>query len=318
MDVIVPSNKKNVIMDATLLNGLACGAYFDMRYNHNFVQRSGRSNSLEAGQIAHVVMENYNKCIINGTKRSEAIGFGLAAGKQYIAGCIHCTDFEPTDSVKVPTCGHKPNQFIGVHNTPADSEGYVVGWKHVLETMEEYFDYYKSDFWIPLEAETVKRDIVYEDDNIRVMWKAKLDVIMDTNQAILPQDYKTMKQDRKSVDLNTQFLGQCFVMKTRSMVKGKIGFQKTLKAEQKFAREIITYTADRLLEWQSEIVPVYAYRLLEYSESGFWPRDYSRCEGKFGLCVFSDVCKVDRNMREQELNINFVVGPKWDVGNEDD
>jgi hypothetical protein len=184
--------------------------------------------------------------------------------------------------------------------------------------MEEYFDYYKNDFWIPLEVEVVKRDIVYEDDNIRVMWKAKLDVIMDTNQAILPMDHKTMKQNRDTIDLNTQFMGQCFVMKTRSVVINKIGFQKTLKPEQKFFRPIITYTADRLLEWQSEIVPTYAYRLLEYTESGFWPPDYSRCEGKFGLCVFNEVCRVDRNMRETELNVNFVVGPKWDVGNEDD
>ena len=96
--------------------------------------------------------------------------------------------------------------------------------------MEEYFDYYKSDFWVPLEIEVVKRDVVFEDDNIRVMWKAKLDEIVDTSQAILPMDHKTMKQNRETIDLNNQFIGQCFVMKTRSMIKNKIGFQKSFKA----------------------------------------------------------------------------------------
>lgn len=315
---IIPSPKRNVIFDATLLNGMPCGRFFDLRYNHNFMQRSGKSNSLECGSLVHTILERYFNAQIAGMKRTDAIAFGIAAGNQYIAGCIHCTDFVASPEVPKPVCGHKPNEFPGMHNTPADSEGFTIGWKWVLDTMEQYFDYYKSDFWIPLEVEVVKREIIYEDDSIRVMWKAKLDVIMDTNQAIMPMDHKTMKQNRDTVDLNYQFMGQCFLTKQRSVVINKIGFQKTLRAEQKFLRPILTYTADRLLEWQSEIVPTYAYRLLEWNESGYYPPDFSRCEGKFGNCVFMDVCKADRPMREQELNINFTIGPKWDVGNEDD
>lgn len=315
---IIPTPKKNVIFDATLLSGLACGRFFDLRYNHNFQQRTGKSNSLECGSIVHTILETYYNAIIQKLKRSDAIAFGLAAGQQYIAGCIHCTDFIPSESTPKPTCGHKPNTYPGVHNTPAENERYTIGWKWVLETMEQYFDYHKNDFWIPLEVEVVKREIIYEDDNIRVMWKAKLDTIMDTNQLILSMDHKTMKQNRDVVDLNNQFMGQCFLTKSRTMCVNKIGFQKALKAEQKFIRALVTYTNDRLLEWQSEIVPYYAYRILEYNESGYWPPDFSRCEGKFGNCVFMDVCKADRNMREQILNTDFMIGPKWDIGNEDD
>jgi hypothetical protein len=315
---IISTPKKNVIFDATLLSGMACGRFFDLRHNHNFMQRTGKSNSLECGSIVHTILETYFNACISKMKRADAISFALMAGQQYIQGCIHCTDFIPSPDNLRPSCGHKPNSYPGVHNTPADSEGYIIGWKWVLETMEQYFDYYKNDFWVPLEVEVVKREIIYEDDQIRVMWKAKLDVIMDTNQAILPMDHKTMKQNRETVDLNNQFQGQCFLTKQRSVVINKIGFQKSLKPEQKFLRPIITYTADRLLEWQSEIIPYNAYKILEFNESGYWPPDYTRCEGKFGNCVFMDVCRADRNMREQELNVNFVVGPKWDVGNEDD
>jgi hypothetical protein len=315
---IIESPKKNVIFDATLVNGLACPRFFDLRYNRLLQQRTGKSNSLECGSIVHTVLEVYFNSTIAGIKKSDAIQYGLTAGQQYIAGCIHCTDFQPTDSILVPSCGHKINQYPGVHNTPPDNEGYSIGWKWVLETMEQYFEYYKNDFWVPLEVEIVKREVIYEDDNIRVMWKAKLDTLMDTLQAILPMDHKTMKQNRDTVDLNIQFMGQAFLAKSRHVVVNKIGFQKSLKPEQKFLRPIITYTADRLLEWQSEIIPSYAYRILGYSESEYWPPDYSRCEGKFGNCVFMDCCKLDRNMREQELNINFITGPKWDVRNDND
>src|SRR5262252_4053468 len=103
-----------------------------------------------------------------------------------------------------------------------------------------------------------------------------------------------------SVDWNP-ILFFTILYKQNRMVKNNIGFQSTLKQEEKFTRNIITYSSDRLLEWQSEIVPYYAYRLLEYNESGYWPPDFTHCEGKFGNCVFIEVCKADRNMREQEL-----------------
>jgi len=334
---IIPAPKQNVIFDATLLSGMACGRFFDLRYNRNLVQSTGKSNSLECGSIIHTIFETYYNNIIAGRKRVDAIGTALIAGQQYIAGCIHCTDFNPIhNSVDpaeadgaphvcnagcelVPKCGHKPNTYPGVFNTPADSEGYTIGWKWVLETAEQYFDHYKNDFWIPLEVECVKREVIYEDDQIRVMWKAKLDLIVDTNQAIMPMDHKTQKQKRAFMDLNHQFQGQCFLLKTRQVVKNNVGFQKTLKPAEKFTREIISYTADRLLEWQSEIVPYYAYRLLEYNNGEYYPPDFTRCEGKFGNCVFAEeVCRADRNLREQALRLNFKVGPKWDVGNEDD
>jgi hypothetical protein len=55
---------------------------------------------------------------------------------------------------------------------------------------------YRNDYWVPLEVEVVKARILYEDEEIRILWKAKLDVIFDTNQGIYPCDHKTSKQRR--------------------------------------------------------------------------------------------------------------------------
>jgi hypothetical protein len=180
----------------------------------------------------------------------------------------------------------------------------------------QYVEYYKNDFWVPLEIEVVKSKVLYEDDEIRVMWKAKFDMISDTNQGIYPIDHKTMKQRRDTQSLNNQFIGQCLLMDTRLMFVNKIGFQKTLKAEEKFTRAAVNYTHDRLLEWQSVILPYYAKLYLMYAESEYWPPNFTHCENKYGFCAFKGVCEVDRSMREETLGIDFIVGKAWDPESE--
>ena len=236
----------------------------------------------------------------------------MAAGETYIRGCQFCTDFNPTEAEPKPKCGHPANEFPGVKNTPPDSDKFHTGWKHVLSTCEEYFDFYKNDHWVPLETEVVKREIIYEDEEIRILWKAKLDLTVDTNQGIYPTDHKTMKQRRDTVSLNNQFMGQSVIMKSKGTIINKIGFQTSLKPEEKFLRSLVSYSSDRLIEWQSEIVPYWAYQYLQYAETGYLTPNFQQCEGKYGNCVFKGVCESDRNLRESELKMNFIVGPVWD------
>ena len=308
------NNKKNVIMDATIMNMvLSCGRLYDFKMNHNLQQKNGKSNSLEVGTLVHKVLEVYNKQRIKGFGREIAIAQGLIAGEMYATGCPHCAEW--TDSENKPQCGHTAQEYPGVKNTPEQSSGHYVGWKYALDTCVQYFEHYKNDSWIVLESEVVKTSVLYEDDDIRVGWKAKIDTIVDTNQGIFPNDYKTQKQRREKLTLNNQFIGQCLTMKTRNMFVDNIGFQASLKPEEKFTREMMSYSADLLLEWQSETLPAAAYKLIEMIESEYFPPNYTHCENKYGNCPFVGVCKSDRNMREEEIRLNFVRGPEWNPTN---
>jgi hypothetical protein len=281
----------------------------------------------------HKFLEVYYGSIIKRVSREQAFGYGITAAQLYIQGCPSCTNFIPIHDSPIgslmphicgptcilkPICGHHVNDYSGVQNTPKDSADYKTGWQYVLDTCDEYHRFYANDHWVPLEVEVVKGEVLYEDEEIRVMWKAKLDWIVDTNQGIYPVDHKTMKQRRETLSLNNQFIGQCLLMKTRNIFINKIGFQKTLKPIEKFIRPPISYSAARLLEWQSETLPFYAKLLLMYAEVGHYPPQFGQCEGKYGNCPFVKVCESDPGMREEELKLAFIVGPAWNPVSESD
>ncbi len=314
---IILAPKKNVVLDATALSSLmACGRFHDIRFNHRLISSRGKSNSLETGSLIHKVLEVYYKHKINGFPRATAIGNALTAGMLYITGCQFCANF--TDAESKPTCGHDPDEYPGVSNTPEKSEGFVTGWRFSLDTCEQYFEHYKNDAFIPLAAETVKGDIIYEDDEIRVVWKAKFDTIIDTNQiGIISMDHKTFKQRRDKSSLSNQFFGHCVLLKSRNVMVNKIGLQSSLKIGDRLTREIIPYTADRILEWQGEIVPYWAYKYVQFTESGYWPPDFAHCDTMYGPCPYKQVCEGNPGMREEILRNEYQLAPVWDPSNKE-
>jgi len=351
MDIIeAPFSGINFVTDATLLTSvMKCGRFTDIIQNQSLQSVNGKSNSLETGSIAHKYLEVYYNSRKGGLSTSQAHGFGMTAAELYIQGCEHCTKFEPTllpekcsdpravygvhaysendrnkclfcggENISKPKCGHPINEYPGVMNTPAETEGYQIGWKWVLETMDQYHEFYKNDFWVTLDTEVVKSKILYQDDEIRILFKSKLDWIVDTNTAILPCDHKTMKQNRDIVSLNNQFMGQCSIMDTRNAIINKVGFQKTLKPVDKFKRVTISYSAARLYEWQSVILPYWCKMMVMYGQTGYWPPNFSNCDGKFGYCVLKEVCESNPDMRGEVLRLNFIKGPKWNPINASD
>ena len=284
-------------MDSQVLTTLqACPRLCDFRFNHN-LSSTHKSNSLECGTMVHLMLEAYYKTLLTHVPRGYALDKSFEVGEQY---------------------ARDGEDGSGLHDTPEDNEGYKVGWKHVLQTMREYFDYYSNDNWFPIDVEHVRGSVIYEDEELRILWKAKFDLTADLPHGIKPVDHKTMKQRRDTLSMNNQFMGQCILMGTREVWINKIGFQKSLEPKDKFQRVQVAYSANRLEEWKNDIVPFYARMLAAYTEVGYFPPNFTHCENKYGWCSFKEVCEVDKNMREEILRLNYVKGTPWDVSNEKD
>ena len=279
--------KANVIFDSQVLSSImSCERLTDFRFNMNLVSIMGRGTALEKGGLIHRMLEVYYKNWDK--KRAIAIEMAVEAADKYI---------------------------IGEGQDPAVSNTSFEDIQYVKDTFLAYTQHWAADSWTPVEIEKVKGDVVYEDDEVRVLWKAKFDIIVDTHQhnaqqSILPMDHKTMSQRRKTLDLNNQFMGQCVLAGTNQMVINKIGWQKTLKPHEKFERIMMNYSTDRLEEWK-QLVGYYAKYWVSLTQIGYYPPRFTHCD-KFGGCQFKDVCSANRNMREFQLKQDFVVGEPWE------
>lgn len=186
----------------------------------------------------------------------------------------------------------------------------------VEETMfqfQEYCRFYEHDGWDRIIAvEQAGSLVLYEDDKLCVIYEMKPDLVLQLDNGILPVDHKTAKQRKEPSRLANQFIGYCWGLHCNNITINKIGFQKTLKPNERFQRYTLSYPDDVIQEWLENTLD-WVSRLLHNNERGYWPANLTSCD-KWAGCVFQTVCVKEREAREYELRRRFEVSEKWDVG----
>jgi hypothetical protein len=188
--------------------------------------------------------------------------------------------------------------------------------EEVVRTFVEYATFRANDGWDNVIAvEEVGSKVLYEDESMLILYQFKIDLVINLmNCNLMPVDHKSSSRRTKANEMSNQFKGYCWGLGVNNITVNKIGFQKTLKAEEKFNFETISYSPDIIQEW-IEIATYYLKRYIGFSEVGFFPPNFTSCD-KYSGCLFREICNKSPQMRDYKLAQLFQERDHWDVGKE--
>ncbi len=306
---------KRVILDATTLTKLQiCDEYFNLSTNLNLIPLSGKGKGLELGSMMHEMLATFYRLQRDGKSYDERTSSAVITGQTFITGCEICIAHVSSlkEQVILPKCTvHTDHPFTGLETASIEEA------HDCILNFHQYCERWKNDSWTTINVEHVKGKVIYEDDELSLLWKAKIDWEVDNLEGFFSVDHKTMSRREDTLSLNNQFIGQSIVTEQTKVFINKIGTQKSLKPEEKFERVAINYTKERIAEWINECAQ-WAYELIALQESGVFKHRFTSCDRKYGHCLFKKVCSGQPTDRERLIMEQFKVNDKvWDVTNED-
>jgi hypothetical protein len=296
---------KRVILDATTLTKLqVCDEYYNLTTNLNLIPIGGKGRGLEGGSLMHEMLATYYR-LHNTFNLQDRLQAAVLTGQTFITGCEVCIS-----GTKCPI--HTDHPFTGLESLTVEEA------HDVIANFHQYHERWKNDSWSTVSVEHVKGKVIYEDDELSLLWKAKIDWEVDNLEGIFSVDHKTASRRENTLSLHNQFIGQSILTEQNKVFINKIGTQKSLKAEEKFERVAVNYTKSRQVEWINEAAG-WAYDLISLVESGVYKHRMSSCQSsKYGPCRFHEVCEAEPNDRVRIINEKFKVNDKpWDVLNDD-
>jgi hypothetical protein len=251
-----------------------------------------KAEALERGDLMHKMLEPYY------TLKLEVANFDSDTWKELISVGI-----QPSNPLK--TAVEAGYYFATKMNLPIEV------CEETIYQMKEYDEYYRHDSWNPLAVEDVGSRVIYEDEDIRIVYNFKIDLIAEKGNIVAPFDHKTTSMNKAPSSMSNQFIGYCWALNTNTMIVNKIGFQKTLSPAQRFQRHVLTIDDDRIIEWIDNSI-WWLLKLADHMHNNHWPMNLTSCD-KYGACIYRQVCESNPLSRERKLDQYFIKGETWDV-----
>jgi len=281
------TDRKNVIFDSTILNSIQdCAEKNNLSHNQD-LRPVERKTYFEEGDLLHNMFEFYN--LVLRDTRTEIL-----------------YDNEKYDDLLKAIADY--GQWYSVQKELLPSEA-----SEVIFQFNAYANHTRMDGVTVLEVEKPFTINLYKDDELGVYYTGKIDRYTDTPPyGLVARDYKSGGQRGKPKNLSNQFTSYCYAMNSELIIVDKVGFQKTLKPEQRFEHHPLYYNAFKKEQWKKDTIwwaRLYAF----YIETNTWPRNRTGCD-KWGGCDFVPVCDAnDEETRQHLLKTLYVIGDHWDV-----
>jgi hypothetical protein len=291
-----------ITIDSQVLNTIqACFRKTQYSFIYNLTPFD-KAEALEKGDLMHKILEVYYS--MRGPKDyttpvwQELIEAGISPYRDPVSTAIRAGEYFSTKlQISLEIC------------------------EEVIKHFKDYAEYYEHDEWVPLAVEEVGSKTMYEDQDIKIIYSFKIDLVMEKGHIICPFDHKTGKQRHDPLSLSNQFIGYCYALSRNgpnhsgppcnNILMNKIGFQKTLSPAERFQRFSFTIDDSRIDEWVRNTiwwVKLYA----ECIETDEYPMNLTSCD-KYSGCIFKRICESDPSSRDYKITRDFSSIQKWDV-----
>lgn len=147
-------------------------------------------------------------------------------------------------------------------------------------------------------------------------YAGKIDRIIELQGQYYVEDHKTTSRMGdyyfKQFELSNQMMGYVWI--ARKLIPSikiagvRINAHCVLKRDSKFARQIISFSDDRLDEW-AENYNIWAKKIQNSYAVNDFPGNYSACDGKYSMCEYAGVCAMPPKLRERTLEFEFEINP---------
>lgn len=282
------TDRKNIIFDATILNNLqACAQKLYLGSEQDLIPVGSKPDYFDEGDLLHKMFEFYNLVL-----------------KDYGVKILYDNGLFP----RLQKAASDYGQWISISLDLSQVE-----CSEVIKQFNEYTTHTRMDGVTVIEAEKAFIIELFKDEELGVYYTGKIDRMTDTPSfGRVPRDYKSGGQRKKVLALNNQFTGYTLVTGSDIIIVDKVGFQKTLKPEDRFSHNPLYYNQFKKDKWKANTI-WWAKQYAFYLENSTWPLNLTSCD-KWSGCQFVEICDAnDEEIRQHIIKTKFVIGEKWDV-----
>lgn len=286
-----------ISVDSTILNSIQLCA---RKTKYNFVDSitlPEKAEPLERGDLLHKMLEFYYGYI------GECLDSNSEVAKFVSEMRLPPSKLKHDDLVQA--CEILAGYFASKMSLPSEEVA------SVIYQFKEYAKFYEHDDWRPLAVEGVASKLLYEDDEVQFLYNGKVDLIAEHGNIRMPWDHKHSQRRQTPSSLSNQFRGYAWLLDMDYVLVNKIGFQKTLKPQERFTRDILTYSKSQLDEWRENTIWWCGF-LDQCLQTGNFPMNLTSCD-KYSGCIFQNLCERDPSSREWVMERDYKTQPKWDV-----
>ena len=287
MIIVVDSQKLSMIQN--------CACKYDYVFNKNLVPIE-QAFAIERGSLIHHMLETYHILLKYKSRWSLSTPENPKAAwtlRDVIKCCIRVGEYAALRmSIQIEEVEEAVNTFVEYINFWHDKDKYEI-----------------------LAVERVGSKILYEDEELVIIYETKIDLITRSpGLDILPWDTKTYSRRSPINTLDNQFIGYCWMLDTRNIIVNKVGFQKTLPPDKKYYREMLSYPKQVIDSWAVNAV-WWIRHLLALQNSNEWPQNFTSCVKFNKDCQFMEVCKQPQELRGWKAAQLFNISEEtWDIG----